>query len=128
MADEKRLIVIINGGEVGEVTQDGHGQMSFTYRESWRSTRSATPLSLSMPLVQGRHGHRVVDPFLRGLLPDSQEVLERWGRRYGVSANNPFALLTHVGEDVAGAAQFVWRHPRTRARSSRSARTTSSIA
>jgi hypothetical protein len=32
---------------------------------------------------------------------------ERWGRRYGVSANNASALLAYVGEDVAGAAQFV---------------------
>jgi serine/threonine-protein kinase HipA len=76
MADEKRLIVVSNGGEVGEVTQDSRGQMTFTYRESWRNGRSRTPLSLSMPLVQARHGHRVVDPFLRGLLPDKQGVLE----------------------------------------------------
>jgi len=34
-------------------------------------------------------------------------VLERWARTYQVSAQNPFALLRHVGEDCAGAAQFV---------------------
>jgi serine/threonine-protein kinase HipA len=107
MAETKRLVVVIAGHEVGEVVQDGYGQMTFSYRESWRRSRSATPLSLSLPLVQARHRHRAVDPFLRGLLPDNQEVLDRWARRYGVSANSPFALLTHVGEDVAGAAQFV---------------------
>ncbi|MCW6005227.1 HipA N-terminal domain-containing protein [Micromonospora sp. CPCC 205371] len=34
-------------------------------------------------------------------------MLERWARTYQVSAGNPFALLRHVGEDCAGAAQFV---------------------
>jgi serine/threonine-protein kinase HipA len=105
--DRRNLAVIIDGAVVGDVTQDDHGQLTFTYRDSWRARPDATPLSLSMSLAKARHRHRVIDPFLRGLLPDNQTVLERWGQRYGVSANNPFALLLHVGEDVAGAAQFV---------------------
>jgi hypothetical protein len=31
----------------------------------------------------------------------------RWGRRFQVSARNAFALMVHVGEDCAGAVQFV---------------------
>lgn len=34
-------------------------------------------------------------------------MLERWGRRFQVSPRNPFALLTYMGEDCAGAVQFV---------------------
>lgn len=98
---------MVNGNQIGDLAQDDQGRVTFTYRDSWRQSRTATPLSLSLPLVRAQHPRRAVDPFLQGLLPDNQEVLERWGRRYGVSANNPFALLTHVGEDVAGAAQFV---------------------
>jgi serine/threonine-protein kinase HipA len=49
----------------------------------------------------------VVGAFLWGLLPDNEQVLDRWGRTYQVSPRNPFALLRHVGEDCAGAAQFV---------------------
>jgi serine/threonine-protein kinase HipA len=60
-----------------------------------------------MPVSRREHKHQTVDAFLRGLLPDSDGVLKRWGTRYGVSPNNPFALLTHVGQDVAGAAQFL---------------------
>jgi serine/threonine-protein kinase HipA len=52
------------------------------------------------------HGPEV-RAFCRGLLPDNEAVLERWGRDFHVSAGNPFALLTHVGEDCAGAVQFV---------------------
>jgi serine/threonine-protein kinase HipA len=60
-----------------------------------------------MPLAQAEHGHAAVSAFLWGLLPDNDRVLERWARAYRVSPRNPFALLRHVGEDCAGAAQFV---------------------
>lgn len=108
MTDSSReLIVIINGEHVGDLRQDLHGQLEFEYAQTWADNPAATPLSLSMPLAARKHRHRVIDPWLRGLLPDSEAVLERWGRRFGVSRNSPFALLRHVGEDVAGAAQFV---------------------
>ena len=42
-----------------------------------------------------------------GLLPDSETLLQRWASRFHVSARNPVALLSHVGEDCAGAVQFV---------------------
>ncbi|MGY3424196.1 serine/threonine-protein kinase HipA [Bradyrhizobium sp. F1.13.4] len=48
-----------------------------------------------------------VQAFLWGLLPDNERVLERWARRFQVSARNVFALISHVGEDCAGAVQFV---------------------
>jgi serine/threonine-protein kinase HipA len=44
---------------------------------------------------------------MRGLLPDSDQVLEQWAKRFHVSSRNPFKLLEHVGEDCAGAIQFV---------------------
>ena len=33
-------------------------------------------------------------------------MLARWAQRFQVSPRNPFALLSHVGEDCAGAVQF----------------------
>src|SRR5690606_34934753 len=33
--------------------------------------------------------------------------LERWAKRFQVSARNAFALISNVGEDCAGAVQFV---------------------
>jgi serine/threonine-protein kinase HipA len=82
-------------------------RLAFVYDESWRSAPGAYPLSLSMPLVIPEHGHKTVEAFLWGLLPDNETILTRWGRRFQVSARNPFALISHVGEDCAGAAQFV---------------------
>jgi serine/threonine-protein kinase HipA len=60
-----------------------------------------------MPLASSGHDAEIVEPFLSNLLPDNQNVLERWARQFGVSARNPFALLAHVGEDLPGAIQVV---------------------
>ena len=60
-----------------------------------------------MPLAAAEHGHRPIEAFLWNLLPDNEAVLARWAQRFHVSARNPYALLSHVGEDCAGAVQFV---------------------
>jgi serine/threonine-protein kinase HipA len=65
------------------------------------------PLSLSMPLGAKKHGRAVVEAFLWNLLPDNELVLARWAAKFQVSPRNVFALLSHVGEDCAGAVQFV---------------------
>ena len=41
------------------------------------------------------------------MLPDNDAVLRRWGPQFGVSYRNAFALIGEVGEDCAGAVQFV---------------------
>lgn len=101
------LVALLNGVVTGVVEQDRKGNLSFSYRDGWRDNPEAYPLSLSMPLARRSHPDAVVRPFLEGLLPDNQRVLERWGRRFQVSPRNPFALLTYMGEDCAGAVQFV---------------------
>ncbi len=64
-------------------------------------------MSLSMPLAVADHGDKAVRPFLWGLLPDSDETLHQWGKRFGVSPRNPFGILAHIGEDLQGAIQMV---------------------
>lgn len=100
------LIVLLDGREVGKV-QHKSGRLSFTYNDSWRAAPDAYPLSLSMPLASANHGHGQVEPFLWGLLPDNDRVLRSWGQRFHVSPRNVFRLIEHVGEDCAGAVQFV---------------------
>jgi len=60
-----------------------------------------------MPLAAREHRRAVVEAFLWGLLPDNEQVLARWAAKFQVSARNVFALISHVGEDCAGAIQFV---------------------
>jgi serine/threonine-protein kinase HipA len=103
------LVVVLAGRDIGRVLRDNRGRLTFVYAEDWRQTRGAYPLSLSMPLAAAEHGHKPVEAFLWNLLPDNDAVLARWGQRFQVSPRNPFALLSHVGEDCAGAVQFV--HP-----------------
>jgi serine/threonine-protein kinase HipA len=114
VADERGLIVVIGGRRAGVISMSTQGHLALRYDDEWLATRNPTPLSLSMPLAQGEHGDVPVRAFLWGLLPDNEQVLQRWARTYHVSAGNPFALLRHVGEDCAGAAQFV-RPKRTEA-------------
>ena len=107
MADRVRELVLLVNGERAGVVGSQAGRLSLRYEPIWVARPDATPVSLSMPLVGGEYGHALVAAFLRGLLPDNELVLERWARTYQVSPTNPFALLCHVGEDCAGAVQFV---------------------
>lgn len=102
------LVALLAGREVGRIFRDKrHGRLSFVYDDKWRNSRNPIPLSLSMPLAAAEHGHAVIDAFLWGLLPDNEIVLERWARKFQVSARNAYGLISNVGEDCAGAVQFV---------------------
>lgn len=101
------LLVLINGALAGRAFADKHGNPRFTYEEAWRNSRSAVPLSLSLPLASADHLADTVAAVLWGYLPDNEHVLQRWATRFHVSPRNPLSLLAHVGEDCAGAAQLV---------------------
>lgn len=101
------LIALLGGTYVGRLEMGARNRLTFTYAQTWRETRGAYPLSLSMPLAAEQHGPAAVEAFLWGLLPDNQFVLERWAQRFQVSARNAFGLIANVGEDCAGAIQFV---------------------
>lgn len=101
------LHVFLDGDRVGTLSQARQGSLGFVYDEDSLALADATPLSLSIPVHAGVHANRVVRAFLEGLLPDNQAVRERWGATNGVSANNTFALLRHVGRDAAGAVQIL---------------------
>lgn len=101
------LIALLDGNEVGRVRSDARGRLTFVYDNEWRNAEGAYPLSLSMPLAAEEHGPAAIQAFLWGLLPDNEQVLERWAKKFQVSARNVFALISNVGEDCAGAVQFV---------------------
>ncbi|MDR0960473.1 MAG: HipA domain-containing protein [Propionibacteriaceae bacterium] len=96
------LSVLLYGRVVGRLAQDRNGRHRFTYASD------AGPLRLSrtMPPSKRDYRHRVIEPFIEGLLPDNPRVREAEGVRLGVSGGNPFALLGELGLDCAGAVQF----------------------
>ncbi|EWY42777.1 hypothetical protein N825_00210 [Skermanella stibiiresistens SB22] len=102
----QELVGVAAGRVLGTVRHDQRGRLSFIHDQDWRDAAGAYPLSLSIPMIDPRHAHRPVEAFLWGLLPDNAMVLDRWARRFQVFARNPFALITHVGEDCAGPVQF----------------------
>lgn len=102
------LTVLIDVRVAGRLQRDRAGRLTFAYDEEYRADAEATPLSVSMPLAIGTHGHAVVSPWLAGLLPDDPAVVAAWARRFDVSGSSPFAVLsTPVGRDCAGAVRFV---------------------
>lgn len=100
------LIAILDGVEVGRIHQNA-GRLKFRYCERWQGLQGAYPISTAMPLLIQDHSHAKIERFLWGLLPDNEQALSRWGQHFQVSPRNPFALLSNVGEDCAGAIQFV---------------------
>lgn len=103
-----RLVALVRNRRMGELVYDEKKDLiSLHYDEGWVDSDHAFPLSLSMPIVKPDHEDKVVRPFISGLLPDNNEVLEKWGRKFQVSARNPFRLLFHVGEECAGGVLFV---------------------
>ena len=103
----KELIALLDGRETGRVVRDNRGKLTFIYNEQWRNAADAYPLSLSMPITLAEHPNAKIDPFLWGLLPDNEIILGNWARKFHVSARNAFSLIAYVGEDCAGAVQFV---------------------
>ncbi|MGX1587927.1 type II toxin-antitoxin system HipA family toxin [Brevundimonas diminuta] len=103
---EETLTILLDGQVIGSLHRR-KGRLSLVYNEAWRLGSDAYPLSLSMPLASAEHSHVPVNAFLWGLLPDNDVVIERWARHFQVSPRNPFALIRAVGEDCAGAVQFV---------------------
>ena len=101
------LIAILDGRRMGQVTMHSGERLSLTYDEAWRRAPDAYPLSISMPFALTEHAHAKINPFLWGLLPDNELILNEWARRFHVSARNAFALIAAVGEECAGAVQFV---------------------
>jgi serine/threonine-protein kinase HipA len=101
-----RLMVCLEGQVAGVLDASG-SRTQFTYSDDWLIGSGAYPLSQSLPLRPGPHTGAPVINFLWGLLPDNERTLDTWGRQFQVSARNPIALLACVGEDCAGAVQFV---------------------
>ncbi|MCH8560346.1 type II toxin-antitoxin system HipA family toxin [Nesterenkonia sp. DZ6] len=104
----KILNILLYNEHVADLTETRGGAHELRYLTDY----SPAPVSLSLPSSVRGHSSRKVKPFLEGLLPDRADVREAMGSRYGVSGVNPFALLAHIGEDCAGAVQFV--HPTRR--------------
>ena len=78
------LITLLQGKEIGRVRKNARGGINFLYDDEWRKDPAAHPLSLSMPLGAKEHGRSVTEACLWGLLPDNEQILERWAKKFQV--------------------------------------------
>ncbi|HCS59989.1 MAG TPA: type II toxin-antitoxin system HipA family toxin [Microbacterium sp.] len=102
-----KLTAYLNGIRVGWFKQQAGGAITLEYDRVWQNRSTRMELSWSLPKSRRQHTGTAPGNYLWNLLPDSTEVLERWGRRFSVSPRNPLALLSHVGVDAAGAVQLL---------------------
>jgi serine/threonine-protein kinase HipA len=94
------------GQLAGQLTQDPDGELGFAYSADWLISESAHALSASLPKRVEPYSRRECRPFFGGLLPEEGQRTAA-AQALGVSPQNDFALLDHLGGDVAGALQLL---------------------
>jgi serine/threonine-protein kinase HipA len=100
------LAVWWDGHVVGQLTQNRHGELGFTYSPQWLDDGAAPSLSASLPKRVEPFTRRECRPFFGGLLPEESQRAAA-AQALGVSRANDFALLDRLGGDVAGALQLL---------------------
>ena len=103
---DRMLAVWWHRDEVGRLTQDSHGDLSFAYSLAWLADPRARAVSRSLPLRTEAFSRRECRPFFGGLLPEEDQRVGAAGV-LGVSPANEFALLDRLGGDVAGALSLL---------------------
>lgn len=103
----KHLIVLVNGKRAGVLERLSGGTHRFTYDQTYRRMPDATPVSTAIPIALDEHSDSTVTPWISGLLPDNFDVRRRWAQLFSTSAEVYDLLATPIGEDCAGAVQFV---------------------
>ncbi len=91
---------------VGQLSQDEHGELGFSYAKEWIEDDNAPQLSASLPKQINAFSRRECRPFFGGLLPEESQR-DAVAKILGVSRGNDFALLHRLGGDVAGALQLL---------------------
>jgi serine/threonine-protein kinase HipA len=99
-----RLDVYLHSERVGHLERREQGRLHFTYEPDWVD-RAGPALSHSLPLRPEPFDDAACRPFFAGLLPEG-EFLRAVARSFGVSATNPFAVLTAIGGECAGAVSL----------------------
>ena len=86
--------------------ESGETRMTFTYAESWLTGEAVRPISLSLPLSGSPFRGGAAHWFFANLLPEGL-LRQRLARRFGISADNDFALLSAIGGECAGALAVI---------------------
>lgn len=102
----RALDVYLHGDLTGQLILRDNGRMAFQYADDWLGSIHAVPLSHSLPLQAERFPQRDCEPFFGGVLPEA-DSRRRIARLLGISEDNDFALLEHIGGECAGAVSLL---------------------
>lgn len=97
-----RLVVWWDGRVTGCLYLGPDGDTQFAYDAVWLADVTAPALSFSLPKQAEPFNRRACQPFFGGILPEEGQRTAI-ARALGVSADNEFRLLEHLGGEVAGA-------------------------
>ena len=100
------LDVYLHQQKTGKLIQDDHGQMLFSYAETWLNSNNAMALSHSLPLREEQFTRNECRGFFGGILPEESKR-KIIAQNLGISANNDFAMLEQIGGECAGAITFL---------------------
>lgn len=103
----KKLSVFLNKIFTGTFEQNSNnGSLSFYYDADYLKTPKSKPLSLALPLRVEPFDNITTRNFFSGLLPDNDQ-LTLVARQLKLSEQNPFAILSEIGRDCAGAIEIL---------------------
>lgn len=100
------LDVYLHKDLAGQLVQDDHGDLSFTYSMTYMEGAQSIPLSNSLPFRPEPFTRRECRGFFSGILPE-QKNRELIAKNLGISSKNDFALLNEIGGECAGAITFL---------------------
>ena len=102
----RTLAVFINSQLAGKIdcNRRKKGTPYLTYDQDYQSGRTATPMSVSMPLCDDNHES---SSWVDGLLADRDAIRQQWCKQFNAASSDSLDLLaTPLGRDCAGAVQF----------------------
>jgi len=102
----KALDIYLHQNLAGQLVQDRHGQMGFSYAEAWLKHPEVVPLSHSLPLREKPFDRNECRGFFGGILPEAANRIII-AKNLGISTKNDFAMLEQIGGECAGAVTFM---------------------
>lgn len=91
--------------EVGTITGGSEYDAQFTYSEDYLDSKSARPISLSLPLREEPYGPEQTANFFEGLLPEGF-LRRKVAENNRADSNDYFALLEMLGAECLGAIRI----------------------
>jgi serine/threonine-protein kinase HipA len=102
----KVLEVYFHEKYIGQLAQDNHGDISFTYSKNWLEDPQAIAISCSLPLQIETFNRKKCRAFFEGILPE-QDQRKIIAKNLGISDKNDFSMLEKIGGECAGALSFI---------------------